>query len=79
MRTSPRYVCNGATRRCTVCDGKFGLTRRYCWNRTPFEEVRRTLHGPSKGYTDGYADFRPLPDNGCGKKTADEIWPTTIN
>ena len=30
MRNSNRHPCNGAVKRCAVCDGKFGLIRRYC-------------------------------------------------
>jgi len=31
MRNSPQYLCNGATKRCAICDGKFGLVRYYSW------------------------------------------------
>ena len=31
MRNNLRYLRNGATKRCTICDGKFGLVRYYCW------------------------------------------------
>jgi hypothetical protein len=31
MRNSPQYPCNGATKRCAICDGKFGLIRHYSW------------------------------------------------
>jgi hypothetical protein len=31
MRNSSHYVCNGAARRCAICDGKFGLIRHYSW------------------------------------------------
>jgi hypothetical protein len=31
MRNSPRYLCNGAAKRCAICDGKFGLIRYYSW------------------------------------------------
>ena len=30
MRNSNRHPCNGAAKRCAVCDGKFGLIRHYC-------------------------------------------------
>ena len=29
MRNSPQYSWNGATKRCAICDGKFGLIRHY--------------------------------------------------
>ncbi len=35
MRNSPQYRCNGATRHCAICDGRFGLIRHYPW-RTAF-------------------------------------------
>jgi hypothetical protein len=35
MRNSPQYPWNGAAKRCEICDGRFGLTRHYCW-RTAF-------------------------------------------
>ena len=31
MRNSPKYPWNVATKRCAVCDGKFGLIRHYSW------------------------------------------------
>ena len=31
MRNSPQYFCNGAAKRCAICDGKFGLIRYYSW------------------------------------------------
>jgi hypothetical protein len=31
MRNSPQYQCNGAAKRCAICDGKFGLVRHYSW------------------------------------------------
>ena len=31
MRNSNRHPCNGAVKRCAVCDGKFGLIRHYCY------------------------------------------------
>ena len=31
MRNSPEYVSNGATTRCAICDGRFGLIRYYSW------------------------------------------------
>jgi hypothetical protein len=31
MRDSSRYLWNGATQRCAICDGKFGLIRYYHW------------------------------------------------
>jgi hypothetical protein len=31
MRNSPQYPCNGAARRCAICDGQFGLVRHYSW------------------------------------------------
>jgi hypothetical protein len=31
MRNSPQYLCNDATKRCAICDGKFGLVRYYSW------------------------------------------------
>ena len=35
MRNSPQYRCNGPTRHCAICDGRFGLIRHYSW-RTAF-------------------------------------------
>ena len=29
MRNTPQYFCNGAAKRCAICDGKFGLVRYY--------------------------------------------------
>jgi hypothetical protein len=29
MRNSPQYPWNSAAKRCAICDGKFGLIRRY--------------------------------------------------
>lgn len=56
MRNSPQYRCNGATKHCAICDGRFGLIRHYSW-RTAFcskkcvnrfkvrqEDDRRWLH-----------------------------------
>jgi hypothetical protein len=34
MRSSPRYCCNGAAKRCAICDGQFGLIRYYSWRAT---------------------------------------------
>jgi hypothetical protein len=31
MRNSPQYLWNGATKRCAICDGRFGLIRHYSW------------------------------------------------
>jgi hypothetical protein len=31
MRNNPQYPRNGAAKRCPICDGKFGLVRRYSW------------------------------------------------
>jgi hypothetical protein len=31
MRNGPQYPRDSAARRCPVCDGKFGLVRRYSW------------------------------------------------
>jgi hypothetical protein len=31
MSNSPQHHCNGAAKRCAICDGKFGLIRHYCW------------------------------------------------
>ena len=31
MHNGPQYLCNGATKRCAICDGKFGLIRYYSW------------------------------------------------
>jgi hypothetical protein len=31
MRNSPQFICNGAAKRCAICDGKFGLVRYYSW------------------------------------------------
>lgn len=31
MRNGPQYHCNGAAKRCAICDGKFGLIRYYSW------------------------------------------------
>jgi hypothetical protein len=31
MRNGPQYLCNGAAKRCAICDGKFGLVRYYSW------------------------------------------------
>jgi hypothetical protein len=31
MRNSPQHLCNGAAKRCAICDGKFGLIRHYSW------------------------------------------------
>jgi hypothetical protein len=31
MRNSPQHLCNGAAKRCPICEGKFGLVRRYSW------------------------------------------------
>lgn len=31
MRDGPRYSCNGAAKRCAICDGRFGLIRYYSW------------------------------------------------
>jgi len=28
---SPQYSCNGAAKRCAICEGKFGLVRHYSW------------------------------------------------
>ena len=29
MRNNPQYPWNGATKRCAICDGRFGLIRHY--------------------------------------------------
>ena len=34
MLNNSQHLRNGATKRCPVCDGKFGLVRYYC-SRTP--------------------------------------------
>ncbi len=31
MRNNPPYPRDGAAKRCPICDGKFGLVRRYSW------------------------------------------------
>jgi hypothetical protein len=31
MRNSPQFPCNGAAKRCAICDGRFGLIRHYSW------------------------------------------------
>jgi hypothetical protein len=31
MRNNPQYPSNGAAKRCAICDGQFGLIRRYSW------------------------------------------------
>jgi hypothetical protein len=31
MHNSSQYFCNGAAKRCAICDGKFGLIRYYSW------------------------------------------------
>jgi hypothetical protein len=31
MRDSLQLRCNGAAKRCAICDGKFGLVRYYSW------------------------------------------------
>jgi hypothetical protein len=31
MRNSPQYLWNDATKRCAICDGRFGLIRHYSW------------------------------------------------
>jgi hypothetical protein len=31
MRNIPQHPWNGATERCAICDGKFGLVRHYSW------------------------------------------------
>jgi hypothetical protein len=31
MRNGPQYLCNGAAKRCAICDGKFGLIRYHSW------------------------------------------------
>ena len=31
MRNNPQYPRDGAAKRCPICDGKFGLVRRYSW------------------------------------------------
>lgn len=31
MSNSPQYLCNGAAKRCAICDGRFGLIRYYSW------------------------------------------------
>jgi len=31
MRNNPQYPRDDAAKRCPICDGKFGLVRRYSW------------------------------------------------
>ena len=31
MRNNSKYPSVGAVKRCPICDGKFGLVRRYSW------------------------------------------------
>jgi hypothetical protein len=31
MCSSPQYLRDDATKRCAICDGKFGLIRYYSW------------------------------------------------
>jgi hypothetical protein len=31
MRSSRQFHCNGAAKRCAICEGKFGLIRYYSW------------------------------------------------
>jgi hypothetical protein len=31
MLSNSQHLRNGATKRCPVCDGKFGLIRQHCW------------------------------------------------
>jgi len=31
MRNSQQHLWNGVTKRCAICDGKFGLVRYYSW------------------------------------------------
>lgn len=31
MRNNIQHLRDGATNRCPICDGKFGLIRRYSW------------------------------------------------
>jgi hypothetical protein len=31
MHNGPQYHCNGAAKRCAICDGRFGLIRYYSW------------------------------------------------
>ena len=31
MRNSHQDRCNGAAKRCAICEGKFGLVRYYSW------------------------------------------------
>jgi hypothetical protein len=31
MRNNPKFPRAGAVKRCPICDGKFGLVRRYSW------------------------------------------------
>jgi hypothetical protein len=32
MINSPEYLRHDATKRCAICDRKFGLVRHYSWN-----------------------------------------------
>lgn len=34
MHTTSRHLRDGATKRCPICSGRFGLIRHYSW-RTP--------------------------------------------
>jgi len=31
MRSNSKYTAAGAVKRCPICEGKFGLVRRYSW------------------------------------------------
>jgi hypothetical protein len=31
MRNNTQHLRDGATKRCPICDGRFGLIRRYSW------------------------------------------------
>jgi hypothetical protein len=60
MRNGPQYLCNGAAKRCAICDGKFGLIRYYSWRTAlcsrkcaaRFQNARRAI-------ADGYLGFKP--------------------
>jgi hypothetical protein len=61
MRNSRKYLCNGATTRCAICDGKFGLIATYSW-RTAFcsrkcaDRFKTRLTATVDGYLDSPPD-----------------------
>jgi hypothetical protein len=74
MRNSPEYLCNDAARRCAICNGQFGLIRRYAW-RTALCSKRRADRFTARQDGDrrwlGQLQAAPPPD---GPHAADTVF-----